>query len=66
MSIVNRRNAFLGWGVWKVAKRVARRKAKNAAPKVEEGKPSKSLIAVAGAAIAGAFAFLWRRRAPES
>jgi hypothetical protein len=66
MSIVNRRNAVLGWGVWQVAKGVARRKAKSAAPIVEDRKPSKSLIAVAGAAIAGAFAFLWTRRSAES
>ena len=30
MGIVNRRNAFLGWGVWKVAKRFGKQKAKAA------------------------------------
>ncbi|MDQ2983996.1 MAG: hypothetical protein M3R70_08760 [Actinomycetota bacterium] len=62
MGMINRRNAVLGWGVWQVAKRVGKRKAKGAVPKVEEGRPNKSLIAVVGAAVAGAFAFLWTRR----
>jgi hypothetical protein len=65
VGIVNRRNAVLGWGVWQVAKRVGKRKAKGAVPKVEEGRPNKSLIAVAGAAVAGAFAFLWSRRGAD-
>jgi hypothetical protein len=37
VGIVNRRNAVLGWGVWTVGKRIARRKAKSAAPSVEGG-----------------------------
>jgi len=32
MSIVNRRNAVLGWAAWQVAKGVAKRKAKSAVP----------------------------------
>ena len=32
MSIINRRNAVLGWGVWQITKRVARRKAREAVP----------------------------------
>jgi MYXO-CTERM domain-containing protein len=62
MAIVNRRNAVLGWSVWQVAKRVGKRKAKGAVPKVEDGRPNKSLIAVVGAAVAGALAFLRTRR----
>ena len=62
MSIVNRRNAFMGWAVWNAAKQVGKRKARGAAPSVEGGKPSKSLIAVGLAAAAGAFASLHGRR----
>ncbi len=61
MGIVNRRNAVLGWGVWSVSKRVLRRKAKGATPKVGGGRPSKSLIAVTGAAVIGGLTF-WRTR----
>lgn len=61
MSIVNRRNAVIGWGVWKLGKRIVKRKAKSATPTVESGRPNKSLIAVAIASAAGALTF-WRRR----
>jgi hypothetical protein len=61
VGIVNRRNAVLGWGVWKVGKRVMKRKAKSAAPTVEGGKPNKSLLAVSVAGLAGALTF-WRKR----
>lgn len=61
MGIVNRRNAVLGWAVWKVGKRTAKRKAKDAAPSVEGGRPNKSLIAAAIAGAAGALTF-WRKR----
>ena len=65
VGIVNRRNAVMGWAVWKVAKRVGRKKARDAAPGVEGGKPNKSLVAVVVAAAAGAFAFLRGRRGEE-
>jgi hypothetical protein len=61
VGIVNRRNAVLGWGVWTVGKRVAKRKAKSAAPTVEGVRPNKSLLAVAIAGAAGALTF-WRRQ----
>ncbi|MDX6370324.1 MAG: hypothetical protein QOG93_1826, partial [Gaiellaceae bacterium] len=32
MGIINRRNAVLGWGVWKVAKKFGKQKAKAAVP----------------------------------
>ena len=32
MGIVNRRNALLGWGVWKLAKEFGKQKAKEAVP----------------------------------
>jgi hypothetical protein len=62
VSVINRRNAVMGWAVWKVAKRVGKKKARDVTPSVEGGKPNKSLIAVAVAAVAGAFAFLRGRR----
>jgi hypothetical protein len=60
VSIVNRRNAVLGWGIWTIGKRVAKRKAKSAAPTVESGRPNKSLLAVAIAGAVGALTF-WRK-----
>lgn len=62
MGIVNRRNAVMGWAVWKLAKRFGKKKARGAAPSVEGGKPNKSLVAVVLAAAAGAAAFLRGRR----
>lgn len=59
VGIVNRRNAVLGWGVWQIGKRVAKRKAKSAVPAVEDGRPNKSLWAVAIAGVVGALTF-WR------
>jgi hypothetical protein len=56
VSIVNRRNAVLGWGVWKLGKRVVRRKAP---PK--GGPPTKSLVAAGLAGAVGALTF-WRKR----
>ena len=37
MSIVNRRNAVLGWATWQVTKHVARKKARQAA---RRGRPA--------------------------
>ena len=58
MSIVNRRNAVMGWAVWEVTKRAGKMKARGAKPTIEGGKPNKSLIAVSLAAAAGALAFV--------
>jgi hypothetical protein len=66
MSIVNRRNAVIGWGVWKLGKHAAKRKAKQAAPTVEGGRPNKPLLAVTFAGIVGALAFWRKRRHAES
>src|SRR4051812_1232337 len=60
----NRRNAMMGWDVWQLAKYMGRKKAQHAAPS-EGGKPTKSLIAVALAAVAGASAFGRTRRTPD-
>ncbi len=39
MGIVNRRNAVLGWGVWKVAKRFGKQKARAAVPGRRHAQP---------------------------
>jgi hypothetical protein len=65
VTIVNRRNAVLGWATWKVGKRAARRKAKGAAPSVEGGRPNASaagLMAAGVAAGAAGAATVWRKR----
>ena len=62
MGIMNRRNAVLGWGVWKVGKKVAKRKAKAAVPGMgEHAGLNKSAIAGIAAAVSGAL-FFWRKK----
>jgi hypothetical protein len=63
MGILNKRNAVLGWVVWQVGKRFARKKAKDAVPgRVDDTKrPNKGAIVSALAAVGGAVWF-WRRR----
>jgi hypothetical protein len=63
MGILNRRNAVLGWGTWKIAKRVLRKKARDAVPGTVEGskRPNKGAIVSALAAAGGALLF-WRKR----
>jgi hypothetical protein len=67
MGVVNRRNAVLGWTVWKVGKRVAKKKAKAAVPSVdpETKRPNKPLVASVVGAAAGALWFVRRRRGDE-
>jgi hypothetical protein len=68
MGIVNRRNAVLGWAVWKVGKRTAKRKAQGAKPAIEGGRPNRSLIGISAAGLAstaGALAFWRKRRSSE-
>lgn len=60
MGIVNRRNAALGWLVWRSAKWALRQKAARAVPHVENKRPNKPAIAAAVAS-AVAVAFVWRR-----
>ena len=66
MGIVNRRNAVLGWGFWKLGKSAVKWKAKSAAPAVEGGRPNKSLLAVTLAGVVGALTFWRKRRTGES
>jgi hypothetical protein len=64
MAIVNRRNAVLGWAVWNVGKRVARKKAKNAVPSVdmESKRPNASATILAALAAVGGALMFWRKR----
>jgi hypothetical protein len=66
MSIFNRRNAVVGWLSWLVAKRVVKRKAKNALPGTVEGsrRPNRAAFFAGLAAVGGAVLF-WRRRGGE-
>ncbi|HYZ20399.1 MAG TPA: LPXTG cell wall anchor domain-containing protein [Gaiellaceae bacterium] len=59
MGLVNRRNAVLGWVVWTVGKRAAKRKARNAVS--TDTARSKKGVAAGLAALGGALLF-WRRR----
>jgi hypothetical protein len=61
VGIVNRRNAVLGWGVWKIIKTALKIKAKDAKPAVEGGRPNKSMLAIGVAGVVGALTF-WRSR----
>ena len=66
MGIMNRRNAVLGWGVWKVGKKFARRKAKDAVPgSGEHAGLNKSAIATIAATVGGALLF-WRKKSGGS
>jgi hypothetical protein len=66
MGIVNRRNAVLGWSVWKIAKNVGKRKAKAAVPGTgEHAGLNKSAIASMAAAVGGVLWF-WRKKSDDS
>jgi hypothetical protein len=66
MSIINRRNAVLGWGVWKITKAVGKQKAKQAVPGPgEHAGLNKGAIATIGAATVAALLF-WRKKSEES
>jgi ferric-dicitrate binding protein FerR (iron transport regulator) len=62
VSIVNRRNAILGWLVWAMFKNVASRKARAAVPSIDTAgrRPNVPLVALALAG-AGAAAYFWWR-----
>ena len=60
MGIVNKRNAVLGWLTWTLGKRVAKKKARQAVPGVEGGRPNKPAIAAGAAALFGGLLF-WRK-----
>jgi LPXTG-motif cell wall-anchored protein len=64
MSVINRRNAVLGWAVWTVGKQTAKVKARAAVPRRsgDSMRPNKGAIATGVAALGGAVWFLRRRR----
>ena len=66
MSIFNKRNAVTGWLTWLVAKRVLKKKARDAVPGTVEGtkRPNKGAIATMLAALGGALWF-WRRKGSD-
>jgi hypothetical protein len=66
MGVVNRRNAVIGWTVWQVGKRLAKRKAKAAVPTIdpETKRPNKPAILAAVAALGGLLLF-WRKKSDE-
>ena len=57
MSIVNRRNAVIGWLVVKLGKRAAKRKAQDVAPD-----PRKGGAVAGGLAALGGLLFFWRKK----
>ncbi|MGE5272348.1 MAG: hypothetical protein ACM3QU_01055 [Verrucomicrobiota bacterium] len=66
MSIVNRRNAVIGWATWTTVKRVAALKARRAAPSRDGGDSNRGRkkavkVAVAVLAAGGALAF-WKAK----
>ena len=69
MSIVNRRNAVLGWAVWNVATRVAKSKAKRTVSTGDSTKPSwirrVVFVGVGFGAAAGAAALFWRNKSSD-
>ena len=59
MSIINRRNAVLGWATWQIGKAAAKQKAKQSV-KPGNRRPGKGAIVGALAVVGGAVWF-WRR-----
>jgi hypothetical protein len=66
MGIVNRRNAVLGWGVWKVVKKVGKRKVRAVVPGTgEHAGLNKGAIASMLTAAGGALWF-WRKKSDKT
>jgi hypothetical protein len=63
MTVINKRNAILGWGVWQVGKVAAKRKAKQSLEPKDKGRTGKGAGAILSAlAAAGGALWFWRRR----
>jgi hypothetical protein len=66
MGIINRRNAILGWGVWKVTKAFGKQKAREAVPGTGDyAGLNKGAIATVGAATLAALLF-WRKKSDDT
>jgi hypothetical protein len=61
MSVLNRRNAVVGWIVYQVGIRVIKRKARQVVPTIESKRPNKSAIALVLASAVGVLTF-WKLR----
>jgi hypothetical protein len=62
MSILNRRNALMGWAVWTVGKQVMKQKAKSAVTPEPGSRRNRAMLALgAVAAAAVTTLFFWRR-----
>jgi len=62
MSIINRRNAVMGWAVWNLAKQIGKRKAADIVPgRGGHAGLNKPAIASIAAAMGGAV-FFWRKK----
>jgi hypothetical protein len=61
MTVLNKRNAVLGWATWQVGKTAMKRKAKSATRMDDSRRPGKGTAAALIAAAGGALVF-WRRR----
>jgi len=70
MIFVNRRNAFLGWMAWVVAKRVAKKKALAAVPGRGDhaglNKSAIASIAASTAAAVGGAVWFWRKKSEQT
>jgi hypothetical protein len=70
MTIINRRNAVLGWGTWQVAKRIGKRKARTAVPGRGDhaglNKSAIASIAASVAAAAGGAVWFWRKKSDQA
>jgi hypothetical protein len=70
MSIVNRRNALIGWATWSVVKRAAAMKAKRAVPAPPErngsSKGKKAVKVGAILATAAGAAMVWKAKHRDS
>ena len=67
MGILTKRNAVLGWAVWKVGKKAIKKKAKAAVPGSgsDGGARAKPAILAVLAALGGAL-FFWRKKSGGS
>ena len=64
MSVLNKRNAVLGWAVWNVSKLVAKQKAKSTVSTDGSRRPTKAVAS--GLAALGGAVWFWRRRQDDS
>jgi LPXTG-motif cell wall-anchored protein len=66
MAIMKKRNAVLGWAVWKLGKRAIKRKAKAVVPGTSTGggRAAKPALLAGAAALGGALLF-WRRKSGD-